>query len=61
MATTIEGMLSAEGRSFAIVVSRFNSLVTQELLAGSLDCLRRHGAEENKLTVVYCPGSYEIP
>jgi len=58
---TIEGKLSAEGKSFALVVSRFNSLVTNHLLNGALDCLRRHGAPENRITVVYCPGSFEIP
>lgn len=57
----IEGALSAEGRTFAIVVSRFNSLVTGQLLDGALDCLRRHGALEKNVTVVYCPGSFEIP
>jgi 6,7-dimethyl-8-ribityllumazine synthase len=46
---------------FAIVVSRFNSLVTQRLLDGALDALRRHGADENAITVVYVPGSFEIP
>lgn len=61
MTRIIEGTFSAEGRSFAIVVSRFNSLVTQQLLAGATDCLTRHGAEEKNLTVVYCPGAYEIP
>jgi 6,7-dimethyl-8-ribityllumazine synthase len=57
----VEGMLSAEGRSFGIVVSRFNSLVTQRLLEGALDCLKRHGADERAITVAYCPGSFEIP
>jgi 6,7-dimethyl-8-ribityllumazine synthase len=57
----IEGMLSAEGHSYGIVVSRFNSLVTKSLLEGALDCLLRHGANEKDLTVVYCPGSFEIP
>ena len=58
---TIEGMLSARGRSFGIVVSRFNSLVTEQLLHGATDCLLRHGAEERDITVVRCPGSFEIP
>ncbi len=57
----IEGALSAEGKTFAIVVSRFNSLVTGQLLDGALDCLRRHGAQDKNITVVYCPGSFEIP
>jgi len=61
MVTTIEGMLSARGHSYGIVVSRFNSLVTRQLLDGALDCLRRHGADDAAITVVHCPGSFEIP
>jgi len=61
MSHIIEGKISAEGRSFGIVVSRFNSLVTKQLLEGTLDCLRRHGADERNVTIVYCPGSFEIP
>ena len=57
----IEGQLSAGGFSFGIVVSRFNSLVTKQLLDGALDCLRRHGANEKDITLVYSPGSFEIP
>ncbi len=58
---TIEGQLSASGFSFGIVVSRFNSLITGQLLEGALDCLRRHGAGEQQITVIRCPGSFEIP
>jgi 6,7-dimethyl-8-ribityllumazine synthase len=58
---TIEGKLLARGRSFGIVVSRFNSLVTEQLLQGAVDCLVRHGAEEDAISVVRCPGSFEIP
>jgi 6,7-dimethyl-8-ribityllumazine synthase len=58
---TLEGALQARDRSFAIVVSRFNGLVTERLLDGALDCLRRHGADDRRLTVVRCPGAYEIP
>jgi len=58
---TIEGKLQARGRSFGIVVSRFNSLVTEQLLSGATDCLLRHGAEDADITVVRCPGSFEIP
>jgi 6,7-dimethyl-8-ribityllumazine synthase len=57
----IEGKLSAQGQSYAIVVSRFNSLVTKQLLDGATDCLLRHGANDKDLTVVYCPGSFEVP
>jgi 6,7-dimethyl-8-ribityllumazine synthase len=61
MGQYIEGQLSAAGRSFGIVVARFNSLVTQQLLEGATDCLIRHGANDKDITVVRCPGSYEIP
>jgi 6,7-dimethyl-8-ribityllumazine synthase len=54
-------MLSARGRSFGIVVSRFNGLVTDQLLQGAMDCLIRHGADAKEITVVRCPGSFEIP
>lgn len=58
---TIEGTLSARGRSFGIVVSRFNGLVTEQLLQGAMDCLLRHGADAKDVTVYRCPGSFEIP
>jgi 6,7-dimethyl-8-ribityllumazine synthase len=46
-----EGNLVGQGLRFAIVVSRFNSLVTEQLLAGALDSLRRHGVEDGKVDV----------
>jgi len=58
---TIEGQLTAGGYSFGIVVSRFNNLVTKQLLDGALDCLRRHGANDKDITVLYSPGAFEIP
>ncbi len=58
---TVQGMLTADGLSFGIVVSRFNSLVTRHLLDGAVDCLTRHGAADGAITVVHCPGSFEIP
>lgn len=58
---TLEGQLAASGHSFGIVVSRFNGLVTKHLLEGALDCLRRHGASDTTITVVYSPGSFELP
>ncbi len=61
MSKHIEGTLAAGGHSYGIVVSRFNSLVTEQLLSGAVDCLVRHGASENNITVVRCPGSFEIP
>jgi len=61
MVNTIEGHLSANGLTVGIVVSRFNSLVTGHLLDGALDCLTRHGAALKDITVVHCPGAFEIP
>jgi 6,7-dimethyl-8-ribityllumazine synthase len=58
---TLQGSLNAEGIAFGIVVSRFNNLVTKNLLDGAVDCLLRHGAADKAITIVHCPGSYEIP
>ncbi len=57
----ITGQLQAQGKSFALVVSRFNALITQQLLHGATDCLLRHGAQEKDLTVIWVPGAAEIP
>ena len=59
--TTFEGRLRGEGLSIAIVVSRFNDLITRQLLAGAEDCLRRHDVGEKKVDVAWVPGSFEIP
>jgi 6,7-dimethyl-8-ribityllumazine synthase len=61
MIRTIEGNLIAKGKRFGIVVSRFNSFITERLLEGALDTLRRHGADEDQITIVRVPGSFEIP
>lgn len=61
MAKVIEGNLNAEGKKFGIVVSRFNEMISKSLLGGAFDCLTRHGANENEISVVYVPGSFEIP
>ena len=58
---SIEGQLNAAGKRFAIVVSRFNSFITERLLQGSLDGLRRAGAENQDIALVRVPGSFEIP
>ena len=57
----IRGELSAAGLRFGIVVSRFNSFITERLLAGALDALERAGAEEKQVDIVRVPGSFEIP
>jgi 6,7-dimethyl-8-ribityllumazine synthase len=58
---SIEGQLNAAGKRFAIVVSRFNSFITERLLQGALDGLRRAGAENDDIALVRVPGSFEIP
>jgi len=57
----IEGNLDAQGLSFALVVSRFNEALTSRLEAGAIDCLLRHGANDEQITVVRVPGAWEIP
>ena len=57
----IEGKLTAEGLKIALLVSRFNDFITNRLLAGATDTLLRHGASDDDITVVYVPGSFEIP
>ena len=55
------GQLKAQGRKFAIVLTRFNELIGSRLLDGALDCLLRHGAAEKAITLVRVPGAFEIP
>jgi 6,7-dimethyl-8-ribityllumazine synthase len=57
----IEGQLQAGGRKYAIVVSRFNSFISEQLLDGAVDCLLRHGAALSDIDVYRVPGSFEIP
>jgi 6,7-dimethyl-8-ribityllumazine synthase len=61
MVRTLEGKLLAEGLKFGIVVSRFNSFISDRLLEGAMDALRRSGAEEANCSVVRVPGAFEIP
>ena len=56
-----EGSLVATGLRVGLVVSRFNSLVTEQLLQGALDALRRHGVAEDAIDVFRCPGTFELP
>ncbi len=57
----IVGQLKAENKDFALVVSRFNSLISDRLLEGALDCILRHGGSSERITIVRVPGSFEIP
>jgi 6,7-dimethyl-8-ribityllumazine synthase len=59
--TKIDGGLSSAGLRFAIVVSRFNSFITERLLQGALDALQRAGATDKDVDVVHVPGSFELP
>lgn len=61
MARIIEGKLNAKGKKFGLVISRFNELISSQLLSGAKDCLLRHDCKEDDITVVWVPGSYEIP
>ncbi|MBO8141262.1 MAG: 6,7-dimethyl-8-ribityllumazine synthase [Firmicutes bacterium] len=61
MPRTIEGHLRADGLRFAVVASRFNQLITERLLAGALDGLARHGANDDQITVAWVPGAFELP
>jgi 6,7-dimethyl-8-ribityllumazine synthase len=57
----VEGSLDAKGLRFAVLVARFNALVTEPLLAGAVDALLRSGAAETDVVVFRTPGSYELP
>ncbi len=57
----IEGKLLASGLKVAVVISRFNDLITKELLSGALDCWTRHDGSEENLSQVWVPGAFEIP
>ncbi len=61
MTNIIEGKLDASGLKVGLAVSRFNSFISERLLEGAIDALRRHGAEENDLDVVRVPGAFELP
>lgn len=57
----ITGSLNGAGRRFAVVASRFNSRIGDQLVAGALECLRRHGVEPGDIQLVRVPGAWEIP
>ena len=58
---TVEGQLTARGLKVAMVVARFNEFITSKLLGGAVDCLVRHEANEDDITVAWVPGAFEIP
>ena len=61
MANIIEGKLNAKGKKFGIIASRFNELISNQLIYGAKDCLLRHECKETDITVAWVPGSFEIP
>ncbi|MEM7679350.1 MAG: 6,7-dimethyl-8-ribityllumazine synthase, partial [Myxococcota bacterium] len=58
---TFEGKLNGQGMRFGIAVGRFNSMITERLLEGAIDCLVRHGVERNEIDVSRAPGGWELP
>jgi len=61
MYTPIQGDLRAGSYRFGIVMSRFNDIITRRLTDGAIDCLTRHGAKSEQISVLLCPGSFELP
>ena len=61
MPTELNGQLAAGDASFAIVVSRFNDLITKRLLEGAIETIVRHGGSADRITIAWVPGSFEIP
>ncbi len=57
----IEAKLDAQGLRFALIVSRFNEALTSRLERGAVDCLLRHGADEERITICRVPGAWELP
>jgi len=60
MIKQIKGQLTVGKGSYAIVASRFNEFITAKLLDGAIDCLRRHGAADEQISVIWVPGAFEI-
>lgn len=61
MPTELSAQLVVSDASFAVVVSRFNDLITRRLLGGAVETIVRHGGDASKITVAWVPGSFEIP
>jgi 6,7-dimethyl-8-ribityllumazine synthase len=58
---TYEGKLVSQGIKIGIVVARFNEFITSKLLAGAIDCLKRHNVDEEDISIAWVPGAFEIP
>ncbi len=61
MSRVYEGHITGEGRKIGIVVSRFNEFISGRLLEGAMDCLRRHGVDDEKISIAWVPGAFDIP
>ena len=61
MIKKIEGKFEAKNKNIAIVVSRWNEFVVSKLIDGALDALTRHNFKDDNITIIYCPGAFEIP
>ena len=61
MPNVIEGSLVSKGKTYGIVVARFNEFISNKLLGGAMDALARHGVNNDEITVVWAPGSFEVP
>jgi len=59
--TTFEGKLGGKGMKFALVVGRFNEMISTRLYEGALDCLRRHDVVDGDVDVAWVPGAFEMP
>jgi 6,7-dimethyl-8-ribityllumazine synthase len=58
---TIEGQLSAKGLKIALAAGRFNDIIVDRLISGSVDYLTRHGLDPKSITIVRVPGAFELP
>lgn len=61
MTKIFEGHLLGQGLRFGLVVGRFNEFITNKLLSGAMDALKRHGVEDGDIEIAWVPGAFEIP